>query len=895
MTQHGKFSFKTLDELKSKVDELHLDIPFSDDVSILAAPVSFGGLTVPNRLGCHPMEGCDGLANGAPSDLTFRRYERFGAGGAGLIWFEATAVIKEARANPRQIWLHDETLPDFKRMVERTREAAVASMGHNPVLVVQLTHSGRYSRPGKNPAPIIAHHSAVLDPKHHLPPDYPLITDAELDALQNDYVRAARLAKEAGFDAIDIKSCHRYLVSELLASHSRENSRYGGAFENRIRFLVETIKKIRQQVPGLEITSRLNVYDAISYPYGWGVDQEDYRKPDLTEPLQLIGILNELGYHGINVTIANPYFNPHYGRPYDRPVVGGSVPEEHPLIAVDRLLHLVKQVQNANQDMTIVGTGYSWLRQFVPYIAAGAVQNGWNKIAGLGRGAFAYPDFAKDILKNGRMEPRKSCVSCSCCTQIMRDKGRAGCVVRDAKIYSVIYREGRLNDIQSIRESASKCLSCIEPTCTAHCPAGIDIPAFLKEVADGNDRQAYTIIRRANIFPDICGYVCPVEVQCQGHCIKGYMDKDPLAIARIQRFVAEKAIDEGWTSVAIPAYSTGKRVAIIGAGPAGLSCAARLLEKGHFVVMMERGNHAGGKAIHVIPESRLPLEHSQAEIQSVFTSVNTGRLEWRWNTALGPDYTLDDILREDFDSVVLAFGLGTISSLITSGVKPEGVMDAISFLEHLAKNPDHQVPGKVAVIGGGNTAIDAAVTAKERGADDVYLIYRRSFDEMPAWPAERSNAINKGVHLLILTQPVSYKTDADGRLVAVDVLRTELGTPDESGRRKPVAIPGTGHLLPVTFVVEAIGEETPSAIEKILPSVALSKNRLVQIDPQTRMTTCRGVFAAGDLVNGGTTVVQAVAEGRYTAEAVDVYLQKFMPVESRISRNNLDDTDKGIE
>ncbi|MGC9329908.1 MAG: FAD-dependent oxidoreductase, partial [Candidatus Hinthialibacter sp.] len=510
-------------------------------------------------------------------------------------------------------------------------------------------HSGRYSRPVKKPAPIIAHHSEILDPKHNLPPDYPLITDEELDHLQDVYVQAAEMAREAGFDAVDIKSCHRYLISELLASHTRENSRYGGPFENRVRLLLETVAKIRKAMPDYEVTSRLNVYDAISYPYGWGVDRDDYRKPDLTEPLKLIGLLQDLGYHGINVTIANPYFNPHYGRPYDYPIVGGYPPKEHPLEGVERILRMAEAVQKTYPDMTIVGTGYSWLRHYVPYFAAGAIKEQWNSIAGLGRGGFAYPDFARDILKKGGMSPMKVCITCSSCTQIMRDQGRTGCVVRDPDIYEEIYKEGRWHDPVVIREHASKCLGCNDPTCRAHCPAGIDIPAFLEAVSQGEDHEAYRILRRANILPEICGYVCPVEVQCEGHCVQRYMS-EAVPIARIQRYIAEKAVAEGWTALDIPDEFSGKKVAVVGAGPAGLSCAAELLEQGHQVVVIDRGSRPGGKASSVIPQQRLPENEAQAEIYAVFEPINTNRIEWRWNTSLGPGYTLGDIRGEGFDA-----------------------------------------------------------------------------------------------------------------------------------------------------------------------------------------------------------------------------------------------------
>lgn len=444
MAIHETFRFKTLDALEQKRDELGLELPLAEDVTVLADPVRIGSLTAPNRLVVHPMEGCDGKSSGEPDELTIRRYERFAAGGAGLLWFEATAVVPEARANPRQLLMAPETVDSMRQMLAHTLKVARDAHGADfrPVTVLQCTHSGRYSRPVAKPAPVLAHHDGVLDAYQHISPDHPLITDDELDALQDAYVRAARLALAAGFDAVDIKSCHRYLSNELLAAHTREG-RYGGSFENRTRFLLSVIDRIQAEVPDIMVTLRLNVYDGHPYPWGWGVSQKDPLVPDLSEPLRLIKMLWQRGVRLLNVTAGNPYFTPHINRPYDVPVEGAKPPAEHPLEGVARILALAKAVQETVPEMVVIASGYSWLRQFLGHAMAGTVAEGWTTMAGLGRGAFAYPDFAADLVKTGQLDRRKVCVTCSRCTQIMRDHGRTGCVIRDREVYGPIYKAGR--------------------------------------------------------------------------------------------------------------------------------------------------------------------------------------------------------------------------------------------------------------------------------------------------------------------------------------------------------------------------------------------------------------------------------------------------------------------
>lgn len=403
-----------------------------------------GSKATPNALAIHPMEGCDGTADGKPTELTLRRYLRFARGGAGLLWFEATAVVPEARANPRQLLLVPENAPDFASLREKALSAAKEANGphHEPVTILQLTHSGRYSRPVKGPAPILAHHDGLLDHVLGLAPDYPLIGDEALDRLQDRYVEAARLAYECGFDGVDLKSCHRYLISELLAAHTRPG-RYGGPFENRTRFLLQVVRRVRADLPELELAIRLNVYDGHPYPWGWGVDKDDPGLPNLSEPLRLIGLLQEAGVACINVTAGNPRATPHINRPFDTNAIGGYTPEEHPLAGVARLVRLAREVKQAYPDLVVIGTGYSWLRQYLGNVAAAVIRRGWADVVGVGREAFAYPDFCRDLLTKGSLDPRKVCITCSRCTQIMRDDGRTGCVPFDKEVYGPIYAEGR--------------------------------------------------------------------------------------------------------------------------------------------------------------------------------------------------------------------------------------------------------------------------------------------------------------------------------------------------------------------------------------------------------------------------------------------------------------------
>ena len=430
--------YTSFNEFNNQNTELKTELPFSDDVSVLGTSVELCGKTVPNRLACQAMEGCDGTADGSPDILTKRRYERFAKGGAGIIWFEATAVMEEGRANPRQLYINEKNIGNFKRQVEEIKETALKANGYEPIVIMQATHSGRYSKPNGIPEPLIAYNNPIFEKDNPISKDR-IVTDEYLDRVGEALVNGALLAEKAGFDGVDIKCCHRYLNSELLSAYKRDG-RYGGSLENRTRLLRESVKgAIENCSKDFIVSSRLNVYDGFPYPYGFGVAKDGSLDFDETEPDWLIKELYKYGVRLLNVTMGNPYFNPHVNRPYSQ---GGYEAPEHPLVGVSRMLNSTAKLKELNPQIAMICSAVSYLGVAAPNVVAGYIKDNKFDFAGFGRTIFAYPDFAKDILQNGGMDKNKICICCSKCTEIMRKPGGTpGCVIRDRELYGPIYQK----------------------------------------------------------------------------------------------------------------------------------------------------------------------------------------------------------------------------------------------------------------------------------------------------------------------------------------------------------------------------------------------------------------------------------------------------------------------
>jgi 2,4-dienoyl-CoA reductase-like NADH-dependent reductase (Old Yellow Enzyme family) len=456
------FNFHSVEEIEAETRRLGLDLRFSADLGPLFRPVAVGPLRAGNALCIQPMEGCDGTLDGRPDELTYRRYARFGDGGAKLIWGEAVAVVAEGRATPRQLLLTEATAPDFERVLRRCRQAHRDAWGGDDDLVVglQLTHSGRYS----HPRPLLACHCPALGPCS-VDQGYPLLDDDYLYRLIDRYVEAARLACRAGFQFIDLKQCHRYLLNELLGARTRPGP-FGGSLENRTRLARTVLERLRAEVPGLVLATRLSAFDGAPFRPGpggtgepclcpatlgnaWGTRPDDPLQPDLTEPLSWVAEMRRLGVALVNVTQGNPYASPHLVRPFEQPPPDGYQTPEHPLVGVDRHFRLADEVQRAQPTLPVVGSGYSYLQEFLFHAGAANLRDGRATFVGVGRAALPQPDFVRQLLQTGKLDRRRVCRTFSYCTALMRAKHNelgqfaTGCPPFDKEVYGPIWEQAK--------------------------------------------------------------------------------------------------------------------------------------------------------------------------------------------------------------------------------------------------------------------------------------------------------------------------------------------------------------------------------------------------------------------------------------------------------------------
>jgi glutamate synthase (NADPH/NADH) small chain len=428
---------------------------------------------------------------------------------------------------------------------------------------------------------------------------------------------------------------------------------------------------------------------------------------------------------------------------------------------------------------------------------------------------------------------------------------------------------------------AERCLQCKNPTCISGCPVNINIPGFIKKIKEKDFEGAINIIKETNSLPAICGRVCPQENQCEKSCVYSKMpEAEPVAIGRLERFAAdyERLHSLSKNKKSLKKITSKKsKVAIIGAGPAGLAASAELASMGYDVTVFEAFHKAGGVLIYGIPEFRLPKDIVASEIKY----LESLGVKFIYNIVVGKSLTFEDLKRDGYKAMFIGIGAGTPRFMGIKGTNLNGIYSSSEFLTrvNLMKAydfPKYDTPIKIGkhvlVIGAGNVAMDSARTALRLGSENVTVVYRRSEKEMPARLEEYHHAMEEGIHFEWLTSPIEYIDDGNGNVNKAKCIKYELGEPDESGRRRPVKIPGSEFFIETDMVIEAIGQTSNKLLPSSLPELKLNKKGYIEINEETMATSIKGVFAGGDIVTGAATVILAMGAGKKAAKNIDKYL-----------------------
>ena len=448
---------------------------------------------------------------------------------------------------------------------------------------------------------------------------------------------------------------------------------------------------------------------------------------------------------------------------------------------------------------------------------------------------------------------------------------------QDAKVRAENFEEVCLGyNLEEAMDEATRCLNCKNAKCIQGCPVSIDIPAFIQEVKEGNIEEAYKVIGKSSALPAICGRVCPQETQCEGRCIRG-IKGDPVSIGKLERFVADYALENDIKPVGAETMN-GHKVAVIGSGPAGLTCAGDLAKKGYDVTVFEALHELGGVLVYGIPEFRLP---KQKIVAKEIEKVKELGVKFESNVVIGKSTTIDQLMEEEgFEAVFIGSGAGLPMFMGIPGENANGVFSANEYLtrSNLMKafREDYDTPivtgKKVVVVGGGNVAMDAARTALRLGAD-VHIVYRRSEAELPARVEEVHHAKEEGVIFDLLTNPKKINVDQNGNITSMTVIKMELGEPDASGRRRPVEIPGSEYDIEVDTVIMSLGTSPNPLISSTTKGLETNRRKCIVADEEDGQTSKEGVFAGGDAVTGAATVILAMGAGKAGAKGIDEYLK----------------------
>jgi len=820
-----RFYLEHEEQLVSEIRRLGVALSLDAVGGFLADGLSAGGCRISNRFCARMADGGDAEKDGAPSALTTRRCVALARGGFGLICTEPVAVDAVSRRHSRQLLLCGETAAAFAALIAAMRESASKECLPAPRVFLQIDDAAM------------------------------MAAASETEGLS--YALAAQAAAAAGFDGMEIR-CESPAALEDIES-AAASADDPSPFDVASLWITDVVHAVRTACPEMPLAVRLCVYTARGNPTGFGTDADDFRLFNPEFPVRLARRLSRLGVCLLNMTANYPAHRDIPETAAANPIPPDGFPHEHPLAALARVIAIARHLRGAVPGLAVAAGGFSWLRQWMPAVAAAAIRDGALDMVALERFALAYPDAPADWFRDLRLDPYRCCIQCGACGEMRRAGIRAGCVLQDRDTYGPLYRGLHRND--RLIEDASRCHRCVPAPCSRSTPAGLDIPGFMRAYARGDVRRAGRLLRARQVLPEMCALLSPYGASGERDCIETALSGTAVPIRDLQYSAACQTRDDEVAAVRLPLQESGWRVAVVGGGPAGIAAAATLLERGHAVTLYEQSGALGGVPERLIPATRFP--GAREEIATLLApAIREGRLEVRLNSTLGRDVTVEEV-RQGGDALLLAAGLWKERSLGTGS----GIYSGLEFLEMAKTGGGRNFSGRAVLLAGGDCAMDAACMLKGLGADPLTILFGGVRADMH-WCMEESWFAQPGVHARMLCCPVGYRLDDAGHVTGVRFVPME---PDAGGGAHE--LPGSECVLAADLVVEALGLEVTDAFRAAFPQLDFTAGGLLRRPDETAFGTgVDGVFAAGALINGGASVPQCVEEGRRAAAEIHEWL-----------------------
>lgn len=780
----------------------------------LFSPVSIRGCVLSNRILSTALVSRLAAEDGHITDAFRERYKRMAKGGLGAMVVEA-AVVLPSRSSFNLRISDDQFVPELGEFVNEIR-----TVNPDVKIGLQLIHFLKVARSGWR--------QKVEDLKAD-----------DIQVIPEQFASGALRAKAAGFDFVEIHMAHFTTLASFVSLVNKRKDQYGGDFEGRVKLPAEVVLAVRDAV-------------GTDFPVGARINGEEFTKEGntLLQSTRVARRLAKMGVDYINVSAGERIEDAAPPEPNMPPFAGTGYsgyrmsprwwnPDG---VQVYLAAGIRQAVRDAGYDVPIVTAG----KIRTPELAEEILEQGRADIIGLARAILCDPDWPIKA-RQGRADDIVKCAACGYCSEADE---------RYETITCIQWPKGALN--------APTPWLLVSP-CKAACPAGLDIRGYIELIAQGHYEEALSLIEEKIPLPVTISRVCPHP--CEAKCNRANLD-DPIAINALKRFVAD-AVASRWgrKEVAPAARTRAEKVAIIGSGPAGLTAAFNLAKLGYATTVFEVLSVPGGMLAVGIPEYRLPKHRLQNEIED----IQKLGVEIRLNSSIGKDgLTIDSLWQQGYKAVFVATGAHKSLKLGIPGEDMEGVYHGTTFLKDINLGKSVKLGEKVVIIGGGNVAVDTARTALRLGSKEVFIVYRRSLEEMPAYREEVEAVEAEGVKIRYLVAPVRVISKS-GKLTGVECIQTELGEPDESGRKRPVPVKGSEFVIDAETVILAVGEVPDLSF--LADKFDVISNKTVKIDPHTLATSISGIFAGGDVVSGPATVIEAIAAGRKAALSMDKYLR----------------------